>query len=157
MQVVYLAPAIPPTNRGIILSLAIEFEYDFQLYMLAILRKINPEISEVEFGKDGIFVDPNMLSSLAKCLNLAEVLGMLSQDEQHDIRKFVKLRNMYAHGRDRTDIKDDERAKAVLYSMKIYANSKQRLDSMNAGDALFCCVNFLSVVIKEKRLKAEGQ
>lgn len=153
----YFAPDTPPIAREAVLSRAIDFEYNFQRYMLAMLQRITPEISDSEFDEGGVFAEPGMLSSLSKCLRLAKALRMVSGDEYHDIQKLVKLRNMYAHGRTRVELRDDTAAKTVLYSMKIYINNKMQLDSLDPGRAFFCCVDFLLEAIDEKRQEAESR
>jgi hypothetical protein len=147
----YLAPAEPPIGRSAVLTRVIYFEDEFQLYLFEALKKINPNISEAELQDKGIFSEPNMLSSLSKCVRFAKVLDLVNEDEFFDIKKLVTLRNMYAHGKHRTDLKDDEDAQAVMRSMKMYANSKADLELLPAGKAFFCCIDQLSEIIQTKR------
>lgn len=154
---VYLAPMHVPFGRDVILHWLIEFDFDFKCYVLAVLRQINPDISELEFDNKGIFAEPQMLSSLSKCIRFAKVLNIVSADEFHDIDKLVKLRNKYAHGRNRTALDDDPDATAIVLSMKLFLNNKDSLVAMSTGHIFLSCVQTLSENVKEKTSRLNTQ
>jgi hypothetical protein len=147
----YLAPRHPPIDRDTILTRIIDLEYEFQLYLFAAFKSFNSQISQAEFESGGIFSEPNMLSSLSKCLKLAKTLNLIDTDELHDLRKLVILRNMYAHGRHRREFHEDADAIAVMLSMKIYLNNEESLIKLRKGKALFCCIEHLAVIIESKK------
>lgn len=137
-------------HRAMVIHRAANFEYEFKLYLLKALRKINPTISDAELENKGIFSEPNMLSSLSKCLRLAKLLNLITQDEQHDIKKIIELRNMYAHDRDRNQLSQDPEAIAVLRSLKLYQYSKDVLSGVTDQHVFLCCIQFLQELIIAK-------
>lgn len=149
-RTVYFAPSVPPIGRDAIIKAVIDLEYEFQLYLFAALRLIDPHLDEAEL-EDGIFSEPNMLSSLSKCLTLSVALHLVDDLLEFDIRKLVRLRNMYAHGRHRTELREDEQAQAIVRSLKIYTNSDENLRTLEIGKAFFCCVDRIVEVVQEKR------
>jgi hypothetical protein len=151
VQMVYFAPSIPPIGRDGIIKAVIDLEYEFQLYLFAALRLINPNLNESQLGDGGIFSEPNMLSSLSKCLTLAVALDLVDDLMEFDIRKLVRLRNMYAHGRHRIELREDEEAQDIVRMLKIYANSGEDLRALEIGNAFFCCIDRIKEVVQEKR------
>ena len=151
VQVRYLAPSVPPVGRDAILKRIIDLEYEFKVYLLRAFKRIHPEISEAELGHKGLFSEGNMFENLTKCLTLAKALNLVDSIIDADLRKMVRLRNMYAHGRHRTELKEDAEAAALVRSTRIYANSKASLDTLDIGKAFFCCTDRLTEIIVERR------
>lgn len=147
----YLAPNEPPIGGYEVLRAVIDLEYNFQRYLLASLRMVNPNIADSELDHGGIFAEPNMLSSLSKCLRLAVLLNLVDRDEAHDIKKLVTIRNMYAHGRHRKQLAQDVDAIAVVRSMTVYNNNKEEVAHLDFGKIFFCCINHIAEIIACKR------
>ena len=96
-----------------------------------------------------------MLSSLSKCLVLAIALNLVDSEIESDIRTLVKLRNMYAHGPHRTELREDDESQNLVRKLKIYRNSDVNLHALEIGNAFFCCIESIIEIVREKRLQRE--
>jgi DNA-binding MltR family transcriptional regulator len=137
-------------HRAMVLRSVCELEFQCAQLLFAYFRTTGMTRSWEE-AEDELFGENGMLGSLTRMVRLASYLNLLEQDEASDLRLLARLRNMYAHGRERQQFNEDPKASAVVKSLRLYKQSPT-LQNHNEQVVFLSCYEFLV-----KRLKARAQ
>ena len=97
-----------------------------------------------------------MLGSLSRMANLGYSLGLLENDEVIDLKILARVRNMYAHGRDRDQLYRDAKTLAVLQSLKLVYSSQQLIKSHDEQGIFRSCINFIKNRLASKAAAIAG-
>ena len=97
-----------------------------------------------------------MLGSLSRMANLSYYLGLLAHDEVADLKTLARLRNMYAHGRDRDQFYRDDKTLAVLRSLILVHNSQHLLESHDEQGIFMSCAKFIQSLLASKAAAIAG-
>ena len=134
-------------HRGMVLRGVCELEYQCGQVLFAYFSTKNKALTW-EATEEDLFGEIGLLSALARRVKIAVYLGLLSNEEASDLRLLGKLRNMYAHGRTRSQFNEDAKAAAVVRSLALVKNSPQQTVGYDEqGLFLLCCE------VLESRLK----
>jgi DNA-binding MltR family transcriptional regulator len=113
-------------HRGLVLTGVADLEEIMANLLLAYFRKADPSLTSSIEDVD-IFRENRALGSLSKMLHIAPLLGLVTNEELYDLGRLVRLRNMYAHGKNRKQFHYDAETLNVLRSLKLYAASANAL------------------------------
>ncbi len=86
-----------------------------------------------------LFADNGLLSSLSRMTKIAGFLNVLSHEEISDLRTLAKLRNMYAHGREKDEFNSDTKAAALVRSLVLFRQSPALERHDPQGIFMSCC------------------
>ena len=142
-------------HRGMVLQEVCNLEHECALLLFSHFSKSNPKITW-ERASSELFWEFGMFGSLSRMVRISEYLGLLSDDEIHDLRLLAKLRNMYAHGRERGQFMDDSKATSVLRALKLVENSRTLLSGVTDEGVFDAAAGFLKARIESRRLSLSG-
>lgn len=125
-------------HRGMVLREICELENVCAGLFIAFFQTRKSGLSETRVRKE-LFSENAMLSSLNRLVRLGLYLGLIEDDEAHDLRTLANLRNMYAHGRSRDQFYRDQEASAVLRSLKLMSASPALKELDDQGAFLSIC------------------
>lgn len=136
-------------HRGMVLRSVCDLEAEFAQLLIAFFQRRNPSVSQIRAQKE-LFSENAMLSSLSRMVRLGGYLGLIDEDESHDLRIFAKLRNMYAHGRERGQFHLDGAAAALLKQLRLYATSVSVLQGFDDQAIFLSSYEFLKKQLHER-------
>lgn len=139
-------------HRSIVLGGVAELEFIFSRMMLAHFQKHSATVIETRADRE-IFEENRALGSLSKMLTIAPYLGLVTDDEHFDTKVMVRLRNMYAHGRDRKQFHNDPKAAEVLHSLRLFKNSRAVFAEKDHQTVFLECMKYIQNVMVERTVK----
>ncbi|MCB1887833.1 MAG: hypothetical protein KDH20_09525 [Rhodocyclaceae bacterium] len=138
-------------HRAMVLRSVCELEFQCAQLLFALFKTKNPAKTWEEADSE-LFGENGLLSSLTRMVKIAVYLGLLEPDEVADLRIFARLRNMYAHGREREQFHEDPKAAALIRSLRLFKLSPT-LQSHDDQGIFLSCYSFLN---DRLRLRAEA-
>ena len=154
-QVTIFGPNDQFDHRGMVLRGVCELEYQCARLLYAFFRTRVPKLSW-EATEDDLFSENGLLTSLSRRVKVATYLGLLSDDEARDLRILSTLRNMYAHGRERSQFNEDPKASAAIRSMGLFKNSQTLFAGYDEQGIFLLCCHALGERIDERRKQIEA-
>lgn len=136
-------------HRGMVLRSVCDLEFECAQMLFAYFSRRNPGITW-EIAEGELFGENSLLGSLTKMVRICTYLALLDDDEAHDLRLLARLRNMYAHGRDRTQFYEDPKSRAILRSLQLYKNSLATLQAHDDQDIFRACSEYLRHLLQQK-------
>lgn len=123
-------------------AMAIQAACDFEAYLSELLSAFftsrNPEVTHETACRD-LYSDGRVLGSLSKMADIAVYLGLISQSQQSALKKFARLRNHYAHGRHRGQLRTEPELFKLITSTDLYTQNAEQLRSLDE-QAVFMCI-----------------
>ena len=135
-------------HRAMVLRSVCEPEYQCAQLLFAYFKTTGMTHSWDE-AEDELFGENGMLGSLTRMVRLGSYLNLLEQDEMADLRLLARLRNMYAHGRERQQFNEDPKASALVRNLRLYKKSPTLLSHDDQGIFL-SCYNFLVSRLRQR-------
>ena len=112
-------------------ALALEKAFDIESELIELLKRefkaMNREYDDANCDED-LFGEWGAIASLSKMAAIAHHLGFISRKDLQDLRKLYRVRNMYAHGRGRTHLKDEPSIFAHIEACHVYRDNKAAFD-----------------------------
>ena len=127
-----------------------ELEYQCGQLLFAYFSTKNKTLTW-EATEEDLFGENGLLSSLARRVKIASYLGLISSEEASDLKVLSKLRNMYAHGRARSQFNEDAKAAAVIRSLALVKNSPQQTAGYDEQGLFLLCCDVLESRLKRLR------
>jgi DNA-binding MltR family transcriptional regulator len=109
-------------HRGLVIRTTCDLENALAKLLFSHFTKMSPRVTWERAQKE-LFSESGLLSSLSKMTKIATYLGLVTADEAHDLRLLARLRNMYAHGRQRDQLDRDQEASRVIMDLVLHKNS----------------------------------
>jgi DNA-binding MltR family transcriptional regulator len=134
-------------HRGMVLRAACELEAELASLLLVFMRSVNSKLAEASARKE-LFSETGLLSSLTKSVRLARHLGLLTEDQVHDLRVVADLRNGYAHGRQRDQFYRDPASSAQLRTLRLYLSSRQLFVEHSDQAIFLACIEQLKLMLQ---------
>ena len=135
-------------HRAMVLRCVCEFEYQCAQLLFAFFGTTGMERTWEE-AESELFGENGMLGSLTRMVRLATYLNLLQPDEVADLRLLARLRNMYAHGREREQFYEDPKAAALIKTLRLYKNSPT-IQSHDEQGIFLSCYSFLNVRLRQR-------
>ena len=85
-------------HRAAAIQMACDLESQLSELLSAVFISRNPNVSHELATKD-LYTDERVLSSLRKMVDVAFYLGLVDEEQRHDLKAVAKLRDRYAHHR----------------------------------------------------------
>lgn len=138
-------------HRALVISAAAELEHLLVARLKNEFLRLNPRAPENAI--DRLFTERGVLSAFLHMSTMAYHLGTIEAWVLHDLRRIGKLRNRYAHDRDRGQLDQDIEMLEILKSTEIY-RANAALQELRAEGLLRCICAHLADQI-QLRLPAE--
>ena len=138
-------------HRAMVLRSVCELEFQCAQLLFALFKTKNPEKTWEE-AEEELFGENGLLGSLTRKIKIGVYLGLLESDEVADLRVFARLRNMYAHGREREQFYEDQKAAALIKTLRLFRQSPT-LQTHDEQGIFLSCYSFLNARI---HLRAES-
>lgn len=142
-------------HRGMVIRVVCNLERVFAELLFAFFQSLNPKSSWGRAQKE-LFSETAILSSLTRMTRLAYYLGLVNEDEVHDLRIFARLRNMYAHGRERKQFYQDPIAADLLRHLRLYKNSQEVFADFDDQGIFLSCSAYLIDTFRTKMASYES-
>lgn len=142
-------------HRGIVLTEQAELYKSLKSLLLTFIASINPAVKKVVANRE-LFSPEAMLGTLQKTLRLSGHLGLISQDELHDIRIMQRICDLYSAGSFRQQMYWDTEVCLLMESLRIYRNSKSKFDGVSKLTVFLACQAQLQRRLKDKALALEA-
>ena len=137
-------------HRGMVLRKVCDLEFECAQLLFAFFQGRNGAVTW-DRAQEDLFGENGLLGSLPRMIKICSYLGLIGEDEAFDLRKLAKLRNMYAHGRERGQFLDDAEAVTVLRSLRLVQNSTHLLAGVTDEGLLQGAAEFLKRSLAQRR------
>ena len=135
-------------HRAMVLRSVCELEFQCAKLLFTFFKTKN-SANTWEDAEDELFGENGLLGSLTRMVKIAIYLGLLEPDEAADLRLFARLRNMYAHGREREQFYEDPKAAALIRTFRLYGQSPS-LQGHDEQGIFLSCYSFLNVRLRRR-------
>ena len=116
-------------HRAWIIMESAELEVLLGEVFLAWLGRTNPAANLSQAKQE--LIDEGSLGSLTKLSDIAFYLGLIGPKTRHDLRKIAKLRDRYAHDRDRGQLGGDPQMFKLVEETYLYKENRDIMRSTN--------------------------
>lgn len=132
-------------HRAEILLKACDLEWRLSNAVLTLLQRYNTDLDREIATTELITEGP--LNSLKKLSDVSLQLGLIGPKTHHDLVKFSKLRNRYAHDRERKQLPEDHEMYRLLQETYLYRESQQALASVDEQGTMYAIYEQLAEYI----------
>ena len=154
LRVMIFASQTQANHRAMVVQTMCELEFEMAQLLFAFFSKQGTNATW-EQAENELFGDAGLLGSLSRMVKLSRYLALTDNDEAHDLMVLARLRNMYAHGRDRKQFYEDPKTSSQVEKLILYRNSPA-LSRHDHQGIYSSCFNFLRARLQEKRHRLSG-
>lgn len=136
-------------HRSAIIMGAADLELLLAGAVIAWLGKVNPQFNAERAKKE--LIDEGPLGSLTKLAEVAFHAGIIGEKTKHDLRRFAKLRDRYAHDRHRGQLDDDPDMFKLIQDTYLYRENRAKLEAvsdLHEQRALIAVCEQLKVIVQ---------
>lgn len=141
-------------HRGTIIRGACEIETSLTDLLNRYFHSVNPSFSRNKALSE-LYAENRTLGSSKKMTDIAYYLGLVSDQLRHDLGKVSRLRNRYAHDRDRKQLDQDKEMYAILQDTYLYKGTPGLRD-MKPQAVLLSIINELVAQVREVTLSSSN-
>ena len=141
-------------HRGLVIRTTCDLENELAKLLFAFFKRRNPHATWERASKE-LFSETGLLSSLSKMTKIASYLALITDDEAHDLRLLGRLRNMYAHGRNRDQLNRDIETANIVLNLKLCKNSAATFSGFEVEWVYLGCTAHLRGLL-EQRARTEA-
>ena len=146
---IYIYDSGSTDHRGLVVRTTCDLENDLAQVLFAHFRRCNGNVTWERAAKE-LFSESGLLCSLGKMTKIAVYLGLVSEQEAHDLRQLGRLRNMYAHGRGRDQFNRDSKAASIVKQLFLCKNSAAVFDGLEVESIYLGCTTQLRTILTQR-------
>lgn len=137
-------------HRGLVLRAVCDLEAECALLLFAFFKTRQASL-EWDAAEADLFGETGMLGSLSRMVKLCAYLALLTNEEANDLKLFARLRNMYAHGRDRGQFYTDPKSAGMVRALLAFKNSPAVFAAHDEQGIFMACAEYLRQRLRERR------
>jgi DNA-binding MltR family transcriptional regulator len=137
-------------HRGMVIRAVCQLEDELALLLFVHFRSQKSSLRWAH-AKRRLFSENGILSTLTKMLTLASYLDLVADEEVHDLRALIDMRNKYAHRSARGQLGDDQYTTAKLESLILIQRSQAELAGIDHQGQFRSACHVLMLRLQAKR------